>query len=61
MREVTDVERVRKYSMGVPHRAVPGTVGVCLGAAALTRGTLAHKLFFFLLNLLLRYVLLTTR
>lgn len=35
---------VHAYSMGVLHKAVPMTLGLCLGVAARTEGTLAHAL-----------------
>ena len=35
---------VRAFSMGVPHKAVPMTVGLCLGVASGVRGTLAWEL-----------------
>ncbi|KAF5390963.1 hypothetical protein D9757_004015 [Collybiopsis confluens] len=38
-----DIEIVA-LSMGVPHKAVPMTVGLCLGVAANVRGTLAHEI-----------------
>lgn len=34
---------VRALSMGVPHKAVPMTVGLCLGVAVRIPGTNAHK------------------
>ncbi|KAJ4500240.1 DUF453-domain-containing protein [Lentinula lateritia] len=37
-----DIEIIA-LSMGVPHKAVPMTVGLCLGVAANTRGTLPSK------------------
>ena len=35
---------VQAISMGVPHRAVPITVGLCLGVAATIRGTVPHRI-----------------
>lgn len=35
---------VQAFSMGVLHRAVPMTVGLCLGVAASIEGTLAHTI-----------------
>ena len=36
--------RVDALSMGVHHRAVPLTVGMCLGVAASVEGTIAHDI-----------------
>jgi len=34
---------IQAYSMGVPHKAVPMTVGLCLGVAANIEGSLVQK------------------
>ncbi|KAJ3746339.1 PrpF protein [Lentinula detonsa] len=41
--DAADIE-ILALSMGVPHKAVPMTVGLCLGVAANTRGTLPYIL-----------------
>ncbi|CDO74672.1 hypothetical protein BN946_scf184828.g12 [Trametes cinnabarina] len=35
---------IHAYSMGVLHKAVPMTVGLCLGVAAGVEGTIAHRI-----------------
>jgi 2-methylaconitate cis-trans-isomerase PrpF len=35
---------VQALSMGAPHRAVPMTVGLCLGVAANVKGTIAQRM-----------------
>ena len=35
---------VQALSMGTPHKAVPMTVGLCLGVAANTKGTVAQRM-----------------